>query len=70
MFDPDAIVLRIYRAPTGQRGGCLSAGREEVVGRAEWREARRRVRIGANRGLRNSQFRYGIGQSSGSEKRR
>ena len=30
MFDPDAIVLRIYRAPTGQWGGCLSAGREEV----------------------------------------
>ncbi|WP_087087025.1 peptidoglycan recognition protein family protein [Caballeronia catudaia] len=41
-----------------------------LVGLAESREAKHRVRIGADKGLRNSQFQYEIGLSSGSEKRR
>ncbi len=41
-----------------------------LVGLAESREAKRSVRIGADKGLRNSQFQYEIGLSSGSEKRR
>jgi hypothetical protein len=41
-----------------------------LVGLAEWREARRGVATGVNKGLRNSQIQYGIGISSGSENRR
>ena len=41
-----------------------------VVGLAESREAKRSVRIGADKQLRNSQFQYEMGLSSGSEKRR
>jgi len=41
-----------------------------IVGLAESREAKRSVRIGADKQLRNSQFQYEMGLSSGSEKRR
>jgi hypothetical protein len=55
---------------TTRRGSACTHQDGYVVGLAESREAKRSVRIGADKQLRNSQFQYEMGLSSGSEKRR
>jgi hypothetical protein len=65
--EPSAMHMRCMRVAGAP---LIAADAIELVGHAEWREAKRHVRIGADKGLRNSQFQYEIGLSSGSEKRR
>ncbi|SOE82085.1 hypothetical protein SAMN05446927_5394 [Caballeronia arationis] len=62
--------IPVQPTPSTADNSTNSATTAYVVGLAESREAKRSVRIGADKQLRNSQFQYEMGLSSGSEKRR